>query len=238
MSGEREPRWIIPPPPTLALSLSLSLTHTHSHKETVDFHTAVQKGQTWLCVPPLGSDSAINIDYSLSAAHNAPFFFPFSFFLRQHALFFFKPFNCDLTCATLMSFPQTPVDRTLSFEGKRRRSSGCCIASGWRGDVVTHPALNGSQGEEHQMDFHVVLSALHWIFLTLATVTQWARLSLRRSDRQTKSPQKLLHIRIQTIWVVRHQTSPLLWARVAHRSPWTPVQQQGHFDKIASQQKS
>lgn len=88
VSGEREPRWIIPPPPTLALSLSLSLTHTHSHKETVDFHTAVQKGQTWLCVPPLGSDSAINIDYCLSAAHNAPFFFPFSFFLRQYALFF------------------------------------------------------------------------------------------------------------------------------------------------------
>lgn len=43
--------------------------------------------------------------------------------------------------------------------------------------IITHPAFNGSQGEEHQMDFHLVPSAPHWIFLTPATVTQWERLS-------------------------------------------------------------
>lgn len=58
--------------------------------------------------------------------------------------------------------------------------------------VITHPAFNGSQGEEHQMDFHSVLSAPHWIFLTLATVTQWERLSVPEKRLSNKEPSEMI----------------------------------------------
>lgn len=57
--GERaHPWWMIPPP-----TLTLSLSHT-------DILTGAHQGQIQLCILPMGTDSSVNIDNSLSAAQN------------------------------------------------------------------------------------------------------------------------------------------------------------------------
>lgn len=48
---------------------TLSLIHRHIHTHT-DIHIGVLQGQIQLCISPMGTDSSVNIDISLSAAQN------------------------------------------------------------------------------------------------------------------------------------------------------------------------